>query len=80
MTSVYWQTFSGGAYNRLTIDGSNYGGASVNSPSLIIYNTDSGDTGNYVCTAQNSVGTTISDLVALIVSGSKFTFVFLQII
>ena len=72
VTSVTWKRYRGGVYTDIPIDGSKFGGASVISPSLIIYNTNSADTGSYVCMAENGAGTTESDIVTLSVSGSKY--------
>ncbi|XP_033753605.1 hemicentin-1-like isoform X5 [Pecten maximus] len=70
-TSVFWQfTPTNGGTTTLTIDNVNYGGASVNSPSLVVFNTNSGDQGTYVCFANNQVGTGQSAQVSLSVTGS----------
>ncbi|XP_060079143.1 hemicentin-1-like [Ylistrum balloti] len=70
-TSVFWQfTPSNGVTSALPIDNVNYGGSSVNSPSLIVYNANSGDQGTYVCFASNQVGTGQSLQVSLTVTGS----------
>ncbi|XP_033753215.1 basement membrane-specific heparan sulfate proteoglycan core protein-like [Pecten maximus] len=70
-TSVFWQfTPTNGGTTTLTIDNVNYGGASVNSPSLVVFNTNSADQGTYVCFANNQVGTGQSAQVSLSVTGS----------
>ncbi|VDI54451.1 hemicentin [Mytilus galloprovincialis] len=60
-TTVYWtRQTSGNTEETITIGGSlstKYGGGSVVSPSLIIYNSDNSDQGTYICHATNLVGT-----------------------
>jgi len=84
VTSVYWRTTKNGITSTITTDGSNYGGSSLSSPSLIIYNADTSDSGTYVCYASNSVGTGQSSSIFLTVTGSKILlqrkkFVFLHL-
>ncbi|XP_069133471.1 serine-rich adhesin for platelets-like isoform X3 [Argopecten irradians] len=70
-TSVFWQfTATNGGTTTLTIDNVNYGGSSVNSPSLVVFNANSGDQGTYVCFASNQVGTGQSAQVSLAVTGN----------
>ncbi|XP_021345496.1 hemicentin-1-like, partial [Mizuhopecten yessoensis] len=68
-TSVTWRRTSGGFTNNVNIDNNKYQGSSINSPSLVINNADSVDTGTYVCTATNSVGTATSSQTTLSVTG-----------
>ncbi|XP_033751333.1 hemicentin-1-like isoform X17 [Pecten maximus] len=69
-TSVFWQRIVGGGTQSITIDGVNYSGSSVNSPSLTVINADTSDTGTYTCFASNSVGTGQSSATTLTVSGN----------
>ncbi|XP_069133964.1 serine-rich adhesin for platelets-like isoform X37 [Argopecten irradians] len=70
-TSVFWQfTPTNGGTTTLTIDNVNYAGSSVSSPSLVVFNTNSGDQGTYTCFATNQVGTGQSAQVSLSVTGS----------
>ncbi|XP_060068235.1 hemicentin-1-like [Ylistrum balloti] len=69
VTSVTWRRTSGGITDNVIIDNSKYQGSNINSPSLIINNADSVDTGTYVCTATNSIGTATSSQTTLSVTG-----------
>lgn len=72
-TNVKWQKIDGNG-NAVDVDMTNnrYTGSKVNSPSLIISNTISGDQGGYICLATNIVGTGQSRQTFLTVVGSKF--------
>ena len=48
-----------------------YSGSTVNTPSLTINNADNTDSGTYICTATNAVGTGQSQQTTLTVTGSK---------
>lgn len=74
-TSVYWQKIQNGVTTTINA-GSNqnkYGGSTVQSPSLQIFNVDQSDQANYVCFATNSVGTGNSQPSTLNVLGSKYS-------
>lgn len=73
LTSLTWLFYTNinGAFTGIVVDGVNYGGGSTNSPSLIIYNVDGNDQGNYICRARNVIGTTDSATLSLTVTGSK---------
>ncbi|XP_060078232.1 hemicentin-1-like, partial [Ylistrum balloti] len=71
VTSVFWQKLSSSnVYTTLSIDGSNYGGSTTSSPSLLIYNANSADAGSYLCKASNSLGTSQSAAISVSVSGT----------
>ncbi|XP_021370015.1 neural cell adhesion molecule 1-B-like [Mizuhopecten yessoensis] len=71
INSVTWQrVFTNGSRQNITVDGINYGGSLVSSPSLVIYNVDSIDAGSYVCLSTNSLGTGESGVMDLTVRGS----------
>lgn len=70
-TTVYWKKIVDGESTDIEINNNKYGGATVNSPSLIIYNAESSDKGFYICYATNSVGTGQSSQTFLDVVGSK---------
>lgn len=69
--SVYWKRIGA---NGQTIDidtnSNRYDGASITNPSLVIYNPDLSDEGNYVCYASNAIGTGNSQQTFLDVTGS----------
>ncbi|OWF56211.1 Titin [Mizuhopecten yessoensis] len=69
-STVFWQRVINGQTQAVSIDGTNFGGSSVNSPSLIVYNADQADEGTYICFATNTVGTGQSAPTALVVTGS----------
>jgi hypothetical protein len=51
--------------------GTKYGGSSITSPSLIIFNAEASDEGAYICHATNSIGTAQSSQTNLNVDGCK---------
>ncbi|XP_071166138.1 hemicentin-1-like [Mytilus edulis] len=69
-TSVTWQRIVNGVLTTVTVDGSRMIGSTVSTPSLTISNAVSGDEGNYICTASNSVGTGTSQQTFLDVQGN----------
>ena len=73
-TNVYWKKTVNSVSSYVNINSNNnkYGGATLSSPSLEIYNTVTSDEGFYVCYATNSVGTGHSSQTYLDVVGSKF--------
>ncbi|OWF41783.1 basement membrane-specific heparan sulfate proteoglycan core protein-like [Mizuhopecten yessoensis] len=71
-TSVFWQLNINGITQNITIDGVNYSGSTVNSPSLTVLHANTGDSGTYTCFATNSLGTGQSSQTTLTVTGSKF--------
>lgn len=74
-TTVYWRRVINGALTDITVTNNNkYSGSTVNSPSLTIFNADNSDEGNYICYADNSVGTGQSSQTFLDVFGSKWWF------
>ncbi|XP_021354709.1 cell adhesion molecule 3-like, partial [Mizuhopecten yessoensis] len=68
-TNVFWQRNIGSGTQTITIDGVNYSGSTVNSPSLTVLNANTADSGTYTCFATNSVGTGQSSATTLTVSG-----------
>ncbi|OWF51120.1 hypothetical protein KP79_PYT00755 [Mizuhopecten yessoensis] len=70
ITSVVWQKSSGGTTSSITIDGTRYSGGSTTSPTLVINNAASTDSGTYVCRATNSIGTGTGTSITLSVTGS----------
>ncbi|XP_021370011.1 hemicentin-1-like [Mizuhopecten yessoensis] len=71
VTSVFWQKLNtNNVYTTLSIDGTNYGGSTTSNPNLLIYNTNSGDSGSYLCKATNSLGTSQSAAITVSVSGN----------
>ena len=56
-TRVFWQKIENGAITTINTELSKYNGSTVQSPSLIIFNTQMSDAGIYRCLAENSVGT-----------------------
>lgn len=74
-TTVYWRRVINGALTDITVTNNNkYSGSTVSSPSLTIFNADNSDEGNYICYADNSVGTGQSSQTFLDVFGSKWWF------
>lgn len=77
-TSVYWTRQIGtNPEETLSTTGSlstKYGGSSVVSPSLTIYNVEESDQGTYICHATNIVGTGQSSQAFLDVVGSMSFF------
>ncbi|CAG2253540.1 HMCN [Mytilus edulis] len=70
-TTVYWKRVINGALTDITVTNNNkYSGSTVSSPSLTIFNVDNSDEGNYICYADNSVGTGQSSQSFLDVFGS----------
>ena len=70
--NVYWQKIVNGVTSTIN-SGTNtnkYGGSTVQSPSLQIFNTDQSDEATYVCFATNSIGTGQSQQTTLNVIGS----------
>ena len=70
---VRWERDNGNTVVEIgdTTNNNKYGGSAVSSPSLIIYNAEESDEGNYKCKVTNSVGTGISPTTNLEVVGSK---------
>lgn len=74
-TTVFWKRLSStGQTLDIDINSSRYDGSSINSPSLIIYNPQLNDEGNYVCFATNAIGTGQSSQTFLDVTGSKYLY------
>lgn len=75
-TTVYWtRQIGSNPAERLSITGSGstkYGGSTIVSPSLLIYNVEESDQATYVCHATNIVGTGKSSQAFLDVVGSMF--------
>lgn len=74
-TLVRWEKTSSGNTVQIgdTAASNKYGGSTLSSPSLIIYNAAESDEGNYRCKVSNAVGTGISaQSAALDVIGSKY--------
>ncbi|XP_076098444.1 hemicentin-1-like isoform X9 [Mytilus galloprovincialis] len=70
-TTVYWRRVINGALTDITVTNNNkYSGSTVSSPSLTIFNADNSDEGNYICYADNSVGTGQSSQTFLDVFGN----------
>ena len=68
---VFWQVVdSRGEYVTLDLDGDQYKGSSVDSPSLTIQKAHTSDSGTYRCCATNDVGTSQSLTILLQVLGS----------
>ncbi|CAC5393170.1 HMCN [Mytilus coruscus] len=78
--TVYWKRINA---NGQTIDidtnSNRYDGASITNPSLVIYNPDLSDEGNYVCYASNAIGTGNSQQTFLDVTGNTPNVKVLQI-
>ena len=70
-TNVFWQRIDNGVATTLNIDGVQYSGSTVNTPSLTIFNSAANDATIYTCSATNAVGTGTSGQTTLTVSGSK---------
>ncbi|XP_033758139.1 hemicentin-1-like [Pecten maximus] len=70
ITSISWQKTSGGSTSTIAIDGTKYSGGSTTSPTLVINNAGSTDTGTYVCQATNSIGTGTGTSINLSVTGN----------
>ena len=70
---VRWERANGNNVVEIgdTTNNNKYSGSTVSSPSLIIYNAEESDEGNYKCKVTNSVGTGISTTTNLDVVGSK---------
>ncbi|XP_052061300.1 hemicentin-1-like isoform X5 [Mytilus californianus] len=71
-TMVRWERTNGNSVVDIgdTTNNNKYGGSTVSSPSLIIYNAEESDEGNYKCKVTNSVGTGISTTTNLDVVGN----------
>ncbi|XP_052061392.1 basement membrane-specific heparan sulfate proteoglycan core protein-like [Mytilus californianus] len=71
-TMVRWERTNGNSVVDIgdTTNNNRYGGSTVSSPSLIIYNAEESDEGNYKCKVTNSVGTGISTITNLDVVGN----------
>lgn len=73
-TSVTWTKTVGGQTDSIDVSSNKYSGSTVSNPSLTIRNLDQTDEGDYVCTAENLVGTANSETANLDVTGSKQPF------
>ena len=74
-TNVYWIfTDTGGQTKTITpsTNTNKYGGITTSSPSLILYNAEFSDNGQYVCYATNSVGTGNSQPGTVTVTGRTY--------
>ena len=69
-TTVVWRKMVNGVATDLPAS-SRYSGSTVSNPSLSITRVESGDIGNYMCCATNSVGTGQSTQTFVNVVGSK---------
>ncbi|XP_076112265.1 hemicentin-1-like isoform X5 [Mytilus galloprovincialis] len=71
-TMVRWERANGNTVVEIgdTTNNNKYGGSTVSSPSLIIYNAEESDEGVYKCKVTNSVGTGISTTTNLDVVGN----------
>ena len=73
VTSITWQRVKAEGVATLHVSSTTkYGGATVNFPSLIIYNVDTDDEAQYRCLATNSAGIGQSQLTFLDVTGSEY--------
>lgn len=70
---VFWTRTSNGVTSQLNIDQVSFGGATVGSPSLIIYTGNNNDDGVYVCKATNTIGTGQSQGVTIAFTGGRCT-------
>lgn len=77
-TSVYWTKVVNSQVVTLQMLGAKYGGSSVSSPSLIIFNAEDSDEGPYVCHATNGIGTGQSSQTYLNVEGCKYPLIILK--
>lgn len=77
-TSVYWTKVVNSQVVTLQMLGAKYGGSSVSSPSLIIFNAEDSDQGPYVCHATNGIGTGQSSQTYLNVEGCKYPLIILK--
>ncbi|VDI60366.1 Hypothetical predicted protein [Mytilus galloprovincialis] len=70
LTNLSWEKDIDGSVSIIDPDNSGnlYGGGKVESPSLIILNVTANDTGTYICSASNLVGTRSSDTISLVVN------------
>ncbi|CAC5404355.1 Fibrinogen-like protein A,Ryncolin-4,Angiopoietin-related protein 1,Ficolin-3,Ficolin-1-B,Ficolin-2,Ryncolin-1,Tenascin-R,Fibrinogen-like protein 1,Angiopoietin-1,Tenascin-N,Ryncolin-3,Tenascin,Fibroleukin,Fibrinogen C domain-containing protein 1,Ryncolin-2,Angiopoietin-related protein 2,Microfibril-associated glycoprotein 4,Fibrinogen alpha chain,Ficolin-1-A,Ficolin-1,Angiopoietin-4 [Mytilus coruscus] len=70
ITGVTWKKNVSGSVSMIDPDDNSslYSGGNVDSPSLIILNVTANDTGTYICSASNLVGTRSSDTISLVVN------------
>ncbi|XP_062603009.1 hemicentin-1-like isoform X17 [Saccostrea cucullata] len=70
VTNVFWTvTRNGVTQNVVTSGGSRFSNGNSNIPSLTLTNAQLGDSGTFICKAQNSAGTSESSGITLTVSG-----------
>ncbi|XP_061169583.1 hemicentin-1-like [Saccostrea echinata] len=71
VTNVFWTvTRNGITQNVLTSGGSRFSNGNINIPSLTLTNAQQGDSGVFICKAQNSAGTSDGSGITLTVSGT----------
>lgn len=70
-TNVYWTKLVNSQSVTIQMIGNKYGGSSITSPSLIIFNAEASDEGAYICHATNVIGTGQSSQTNLNVDGCK---------
>ncbi|XP_046581967.1 hemicentin-1-like [Haliotis rubra] len=68
VTSVTWYRTVSGSTLPVTISGSKYGGGTVATPAMTIFNLLPSDAGSYQCEAGNGLGTTPSNAVSVSIS------------
>lgn len=70
---MIWQKTSNGVTTQIIVGNNEgkYGGSTVNSPGLTIYNAEYTDSGSYICIASNVLGNGQSPAYQLIVVASK---------
>ena len=73
VTNVFWQRTNGNIVTTINFNtnANKYSGSTTSSPSLVIFNTASSDSGQYTCHATNAVGTGQSSFTTLSVTTSQ---------